>query len=110
MNYSEYTESLESSFFMLCVMIGVTTIVYAGLQKSKYNIEEYNKEHDINSDVYKKNKLKSSICACIMLISTVIYLIFGFTIKGGFGVPYVLIFAVGGICCAIASIIIESKK
>ena len=37
MNYSEYTESLESSFFMLCVMIGVTTIVYAGLQKSKYN-------------------------------------------------------------------------
>lgn len=106
----EYLESLLSSVFMLCITIGVTILVYAGIQKSKYDIDTYNKEHDINSDVYKKNKLKGPICACIMLISTVIYFIFGFTIENGFGVPYVLIFAVGGICCAIASIIINNKK
>lgn len=107
---NEYLESLISAVFMLCVTFGTTILVYAGMQKDKYNIDEYNKEHDKNSDVYKKNKLKSSICACIMLISTVIYLIMGFTIKGGFGVPYVLIFAVGGICCAITAIIINNKK
>lgn len=106
----EYMESLLSSALMLCVTIGVTILVYAGIQKSKYDIEEYNKEHDTNSDVYQKNKLKGPICACIMLISTVIYLIMGFTIEGGFGVPYVLIFAVGGICCAISAIIINNKK
>lgn len=106
----EYMESLLSSAFMLCVTIGVTILVYAGIQKSKYDIEEYNKEHDTNSDVYQKNKLKGPICACIMLISTVIYFVMGFTIEGGFGVPYVLIFAVGGICCAISAIIINNKK
>lgn len=106
----EYMESLLSSALMLCITIGVTILVYAGIQKSKYDIEEYNKEHDTNSDVYQKNKLKGPICACIMLISTVIYLIMGFTIEGGFGVPYVLIFAVGGICCAISAIIINNKK
>lgn len=106
----EYMESLLSSALILCVTIGVTILVYAGIQKSKYDIEEYNKEHDTNSDVYQKNKLKGPICACIMLISTVIYLIMGFTIEGGFGVPYVLIFAVGGICCAISAIIINNKK
>ena len=109
-DYYEYLESLLSSVFMLFITIGTTILVYAGIQKSKYNIDEYNKEHDTNSDVYKKNKLKGSICACIMLIFTVIYFIFGFTIEGGFGVPYVLIFAVGGICCAITSIIIDNKK
>lgn len=107
---NEYMDSLLSSAFMLCIAIGVTTLVYAGMQKSKYNIDEYNEEHDTNSEVYKKNKLKGPLCACIMLISTVVYFIFGFTIEGGFGVPYVLIFAVGGICCAITSIIINNKK
>ncbi len=107
---NEYMESLASALFMLFINFGVTTLVYAGIQKGKYNIDEYNKEHDVNSDTYKKNQLKSSINACIMLISTVIFFIFGFTIDGGFGVPYVLIFAVGGICCAIASIIINYKK
>lgn len=107
---NEYMDSLLSSAFMLCIAIGVTTLVYAGMQKSKYNIDEYNEEHDTNSEVYKKNKLKGPLYACIMLISTVIYFIFGFTIEGGFGVPYVLIFAVGGICCAITSIIINNKK
>lgn len=107
---NEYLESLLSAVFMLCVTFGTTILIYAGIQKGKYNIDEYNKEHDINSDIYKKNKLKSAVCGCIMLISTVIYLICGFTIKGGFGVPYVLIFAIGGICCAITSIIINNKK
>ncbi len=108
-DYYEYLESLESSFFMFCIMIGVTVIVYASLQKSKYNIDEYNKEHDINSREYKKSEQKSRACGCIMLISTIIYLLFGF-IRGGWGMPYVVIFAVGGICCAIASIIINAKN
>ncbi len=107
---NEYLESLISAIFMLCITFGTVTLIYAGLQKEKYNIDEYNKMHDTDSDAYKKDKLKGSVCACIMLISTIIFLIFGFTIDGGFGMPYVLVFAIGGICCAIASIIINYKK
>lgn len=107
---NEYLDSLISAAFMLCVTFGTIILVYAGLQREKYNIDEYNKVHDTGSDVYKKDKLKGSVCACIMLISTIIFLIFGFTIDGGFGMPYVLVFPVGGICCAIASIIINNKK
>ena len=109
-DHNEYLESLISAIFMLFITFGTTILVYAGIQKSKYNIDEYNKENDTNSDVYQKNKLKRSVCACIMLISTVIFLIFGFTVDGGFGMPYVLVYAIGGICCAIASIIINYIK
>lgn len=108
-DYYEYIESLESSFFMFFVMIGVTILVYAGIQKSKYNIDEYNKAHDKNSDVYKKSEKKGRTCGCIMLICSIIYLLFGF-LKNGWGMPYIVIFAVGGILCAIASIIIDSKN
>lgn len=104
---NEYLESILSAVFMLCIAISVTILVYAGMQKSKYNIDEYNKENDTESDVYRKNKIKSSVCACIMMISTIIYLVMGFC-YGGWGMPYVVIFAVGGILCGIASIIINS--
>ena len=67
-DYYEYIESLESSFFMFFVMIGVTILVYAGIQKSKYSIDEYNKSHDKNSDEYKKSEKISRTCGCIMLI------------------------------------------
>lgn len=104
----EYIESLVSSFLIFCIMIGVTIIVYAGMQKSKYSIDEYNKEHDKNSEEYKISEKKGRACGCIMLICVIIYLLFGF-LAGGWGMPYVVIFAVGGILCAIVSIIINSK-
>lgn len=108
-DYYEDIESLVSSLLMFFIMIGVTIIVYAGLQKLKFDIDDYNKSHDVNSIEYKKSEQKSRACGCIMLICTIIYLLFGF-IKGGWGMPYVVVFAVGGICCGIASIIINSKN
>lgn len=107
-NY-EYIESLVSSFLIFCIMIGITILVYAGMQKSKYSIDEYNKEHDKNSQEYKKSELKGRTCACIMLVCVIIYLLFGFLVNG-WGMPYVVIFAVGGLLCAITSIIINSKN
>lgn len=105
---AEYIESLEAAFFMFCIMIGATTIVYASMQKSKYSIDEYNKAHDKNSEEYKRSEKKGRACGCIMLVSTIIYLLFGFIIDG-WGMPYIVVFAVGGILCAIVSIIINSK-
>lgn len=106
---NEYLESLIMSLFMLFVAIAVMLFIYACIQKSKYNIEEYNNIHDKESDTYKSEKLKNSINGCIMLISTIIYLILA-SRSGNFGMPYCMSFAVGGICCCITSIILNYKK
>lgn len=103
-----FDEAYISSFFFLLITISVTTFIYAGIQKSKYNIEEYNLAHDKESEVYKKNQLTEKICGCLMLIATIIYLILGF-VYGTWGMPSVVVFPVFGIGCGIASIIIDSK-
>lgn len=106
---NEYLESLEMSFFFLVIAIATAIIVYFSIQKEKYDIDKYNQLNDKNSEVHKKNTLTGTICGCIMLVSTILYLIAGFVLNG-WGMPYVVIFAVGGICCAIASIIINSRR
>ena len=94
---------------MLFVSIAVMIFIYAYIQKSKYNIEEYNKAMDKESNTYKREKLKNTINGCIMLLSTIIYLVLS-SRSGNFGMPYCMTFAVGGICCCIASIIVNYKK
>lgn len=106
---NEYLESLMMSLFMLFVAIAVMLFIYACIQKSKYNIEEYNKINDKESDTYKTEKLKGSINGCIMLLSTIIYLILA-SRSGNFGMPHCMAFAIGGICCFITSIIVDYKK
>lgn len=106
---NEYLESLIMSLFMLFVSIAVMIFIYAYIQKSKYNIEEYNKAMDKESNTYKREKLKNTINGCIMLLSTIIYLFLS-SRSGNFGMPYCMTFAVGGICCCIASIIVNYKK
>lgn len=99
-------EAIAGSFFFLLIAIATTTIIYAGMQQSKYNIKEYNLAHDKESDYYKKDQLKGRINGCLMLIATIIYLILGF-VYNKWGMPSVVIFAVFGIGCSISSIIIE---
>lgn len=106
---NEYLESLLTCIFMFCITIGVTILVYAGTQKSKYNIEAYNASHDPESLTYKKEKLTSTVCGCIMMTATIIYLILAF-VGGEWGMPSVVVFAVGGICCGIASVVIDLIK
>lgn len=106
---NEYLEALVMSLFLFFVAAGVVIIVFAGIRKEKYEIEKYNKSHDKESEFYKREQKKSAINGCIMLVATIIYLTAGFKFNS-WGMPYAGSFAVGGICCAIASIIIESKK
>lgn len=97
------------SIFLLTVTIGVTTLVYSGMQKSKYDINEYNLMHDKESDAYKKDRLSGTICACLMMSAVIIYLIAGF-VFGEWGMPSVVVFPVFGIGCGIASIIINGRN
>ncbi len=107
--YPKIDESIVISFFLLFVTIAASIFTYAGMQKSKYNIDNYNKMNDKESEEYKKDELTGTVCACIMMIATIIYFIAGF-VFGEWGVPSIVVFPVGGMLCGIACMIIESKK
>lgn len=108
-NSNEYLESLFASIFFLIIAIATMIIVYAVIQKDKYNIDKYNQLNNKSSETYKKESLNGTVCGCIMMIATIIYLLISF-IKGEWGMPTVVVFAVGGICCGIASSIINHMK
>lgn len=107
-NTSVGADEVLLSIFLLLITVAVSIIVYAGLQKEKYSIKEYNLAHDKDSPEYKKSKLTGTICGCLMMIATIIYLIFGFT-DGNWGMPYVVVFPVFGIGCGITSMLINLK-
>ena len=98
----EYLEHFLVMIFMLMIAGAVTTFVWAGIQESKYDIEQYNLQ---NNPEYKKiGELTGTVCSIIMLLATAFYLYRGFTANAW---PVIWMFPVGGICCGMASIIIE---
>ncbi len=101
-------DEILSSIFLLLITIAVSILVYAGLQKEKYNIKDYNTAHDKESPEYKRSRLTATICTCLMLTAVIIYLIFGF-LNGNWGMPYFVVFPVFGIGCGIVSVIINLK-
>lgn len=106
---NEYLESITFSIFFMIIAAGVMILIYASIQKDKYDIDKYNQMNDKNSEVYKKDSLTGSVCGCIMLVATILYLIGGFVFDA-WGMPTVVVFAVGGVCCGIAAIIINIRK
>lgn len=101
-------EELMDAAFFLFITVAVTLFVYSGIQKDKYDIQDYNLKHDINSEKNKKEQLIGTVCGCLMMTATIIYLICGFVFSE-WGTPYVVVFPVFGIGCGIASMVINMK-
>lgn len=102
-------DELVNSVFFLFITAAVPVLVYAGMQKGKYDIKEYNKMHDKESKEYKKEQLLWTVCGCIMLVAFMIYLICGFGFDA-WGMPAALILPVGGIICGIVCLFMNIKK
>lgn len=101
-----YLESFSAAFFMLLISIAVPILVYAGIQSSKYDISSWNEMHDEGSERYKKSKLKGTVCGCVMMVATILFLIVGF----GFDwwkIGAAVIYSVFGIGCGIVSVVID---
>ena len=104
-------ESIAASLGLLLVAAGVGSIVYGGIQNSKYHIEEYNKERIMEKT--PQHKRLSAIQSVIMLSATAIFLVWLFVIRmqkwpsRGIGFGAAAIFSVGGILCAIASTLLN---
>ncbi len=108
-----------SFVMLLMVSVGVMLLVHTGLAKSKYNIEEYNKEHD---PLYRERltpeqlrmldeeshmPLAAKWSACIMIVTTAVSCSGVFTecLAGE-----LVLFPVGGLFCGIAYIVLGQKK
>ena len=104
----EYLECFSVALFMLLIALAVPILVYAGAQASKYNIAHWNEMHAENSEAFKKSKLKGTVCGCLMMIATILFLIVGFIFEW-WGMSAAVIYSVFGIFCGIASVIIENK-
>ena len=91
---------------MYFVTIGVLLIIYSGKMKEKFDIEKYNNE---NTEEYKiiENKI-GRICGVIMLTTTIIFLVWGFTLNMWY-INWV-VYPVGGILCGIVGTILKKDN
>lgn len=93
--------------FMLLVAVGVTVLVYAGMQKEKYNIEGYNAEANPSPERKRRSALIRKICGCIMLLATCIFLFWGLA-ANGWGISWV-VYPIAGIFCGITALVLSGE-
>lgn len=98
--------TFPTAILMYFVTIGVLIIIYSDKMKDKFDIEKYNNE---NTEEYKKTENRiGKICGVIMLITTIIFLLWGFTLNM-WHINWV-VYPVGGILCGIVGIIFKKDK
>lgn len=103
----EKWEYIYSSIFFLFLTAATPMYIYGGMQKSKYDIEAYNKENSQDPETLRRKNIVGRISASIMLIATVVYLLCGFL--GSYWHIAWVVYPVAGICCAIVSVIAEKS-
>lgn len=97
--------TLPAVVLLGCVTLAVPVFTYFGIQKEKYDIENYNQMH---SEEGKKREEKSGkICVVIMLTATAIFLASGWLFDL-WKINWV-VFPIGGILCGIVSTIFEKE-
>lgn len=97
------TEEIYDCVSLLIFTVGICIIVYAGMQKSKYNVEEYNKE---NSPVKgRKDQLIVVWCGCIMILATILFFIAGLGYE--MWEKCWIVYPIGGMLCGIATLILN---
>jgi len=108
LSYTIYEKEslLPVGLFMIFITFSVPILVYNGIQKSKYEIELYNK---INSkEQMEANEELGKISGIIMILATITFLIMGF-IFNLWSVCW-LVFPICGMICGIFAIILEKKN
>ena len=102
----ESFDALCTAALLLCVTVAAPLFIYSGMQYSKYDIEEYNKEN--NPDKPFAEKLMSAISGGIMLAATIVLFIMGFCFDNWelcwIGYP------IGGVLIGIVSCILNVVK
>lgn len=93
--------------FLLIVAFSVGGLVYFGIQKTKFEVSEYNAATGKELHPSPREKLKNAICSAIMLTATAVFLVLGFI--WNLWHPGWVVFPVGGIVCGIVGAILGAK-
>lgn len=114
------TSHASGSIFLALVALAVGIFIFFGIRRGIYHVEDYNKENARAHSRDKAGKLTGAVCGVIMLIATCVFLVWGFwgtpggmwtgnwrDYTGHWNISWIS-FAVGGILCGIASIIINA--
>ena len=104
-------EAKVAAVFLIIIAIGVAVLVWAVLRKGKYEIDQWNKEHDPSPEAVAQRKKVGKVCGAIMLAATVIYMILGFgsmALEGDYGGNWGwawgwIVYPIAGVICALAS-------
>ena len=97
---------LPVAIFMYFVTVSVFILIYSGKMKEKYDIETYNKE---NTEEYRAIEEKvGKICGIIMMVATIIFLAWGFTLNM-WNINWI-VYPIGGILCGITSIVLGKNR
>ncbi|MCI7472106.1 MAG: helix-turn-helix domain-containing protein [Clostridiales bacterium] len=111
----ERAEAKLAAVFLAIIALGVAVLVWAGLRRSKYNIENWNKEHDPSPEAVARRKKVGKVCGAIMITATVIYMIVGFgsmAMEGDYGDSWGwrwgwIVYPIAGVICALVSHLME---
>ncbi len=110
------TTELYDGIFMMMIAVAVGTLIYGGLQKSKYDIKAYNEENEKENS--PENKRIGKWCGVVMLIATILFLVsIGFELgmcnwkidnwSHTIMAYSWLVFPIGGIICGIIFLILS---
>lgn len=96
---------IMAGFFLFIIVAG-PIFIYAGMQKSKYDVSSYNQENNPNKT--KQQKLSGTICGCIMIAATIVFLVWGL-VFGAWEICWI-VYPVGALLCGIVSMILETRE
>lgn len=104
-------EAKVAAVFLIIIAIGVAVLVWAVLRKGKYEIDQWNKEHDPSPEAVAQRKKVGKVCGAIMLAATVIYMILGFgsmALEGDYGNSWGwrwgwIVYPIAGVTCGLVS-------
>ncbi len=101
-------ESYAMACFLAIVAGAVWSFIYGGIQHDKYDIAKYNRENDPSPEAKRRNDLIGKVCAVVMLLATAVYVGLGLSLDLWKTAWWV--FAVGGILCAVAAVILSPRE
>ncbi len=93
--------------FLLIVAVSVCGLVYLGIQKTKFDVSEYNAVTGRELNPSPREKLKNALGGIIMLTATAVFLVLGFV--WNLWHPGWVVFPVGGIVCGIIGAMLNAK-
>ncbi len=100
-------ESYAMAFFLLIAAGAVWSFIYGGIVHDKFDIARYNRENNPTPETKRRNDLVGTVCAVIMLLATAIYVGLGLALDLWKTAWWV--FAVGGILCGAAAVVLGPK-